>query len=95
MKTKLSTLLFAFSVFFICSDLKAQDEEPCVWPTYDVTASFAPGEVVFDLYQALTNDGIVFWDQTNCIPSIEHECFSQTIGVNEAFILFFPNSVLG
>ena len=74
MKTTLSTLLFAFSAFFISA---AQEEQnPCIWPTYDVTVAFAPGEVVFDLYQALLDDGIVFWDQSYCSASIgDSGCF--------------------
>ncbi len=61
MKSKLFPLLFTFIVLLFCSELKAQDIEPCDLPTYDVTASFAPGEVAFDLFEALSNDGYDFF----------------------------------
>jgi PKD repeat protein len=90
MKTTLSTLLLAFLAIFISA---AQEEQnPCIWPTYDVTVAFAPGEVVFDLYQALLDDGIVFWDQSYCSASIgDSGCFYQITSINEAFLGLFPD----
>jgi len=82
MKTTLFTLLFAFFACFACSELKAQD--PCTLPTYDVTVSFAPGEVVFDLIQALTNDGYGFLGYENCYGwTGDGGCFYSHFTVND------------
>jgi PKD repeat protein len=87
MKSNLFTLLFASLILFLCSELKAQDE-PCVLPTYDVTAPFAPGEVAFDLFEALTNDGYDFFNVGYCSGWIGDGsvCFFSDFVVNEAFI---------
>ena len=83
MKTTLSSLLMAFFAFFASAELKAQD--PCTLPTYSINASFAPGDVAFDLFQALTNDGYNFLGFENCFGYTgDGGCFDSNFIVNEA-----------
>ncbi|MDG2311954.1 MAG: PKD domain-containing protein, partial [Flavobacteriales bacterium] len=88
MKTKLPTLLFVFFALFIGFESKAQNPEPCELPTYTVNASFAPGEVAFDLFEALSGDGYDFFGYSFCNAWIGEgsECFFSDFVVNEAFI---------
>ena len=87
MKTTLSYLLIAFFAFFASAELKAQD--PCTLPTYSVNVSFAPGDVAFDLFQALTNDGYNFLGYENCYGYTgDGGCFYSNFIVNEALTPF-------
>ena len=88
MKTKLPTLLFVFFALFIGFESKAQNPEPCELPTYNITASLSPNAVVFDLMQALSNDGYNFMGYPNCGGGIsdETECFYSVLVFNEAMI---------